>query len=81
LVLDALNLSEYRESKKEVQLWKTTITSTGLSDDLRRVLPYMVAAAAPYMATDTGRQVSVELWENDPAALVIKGELPPDAVR
>lgn len=76
LVLDAFDLSEYKKTKKEVQLWKTTITSTGSSSDLRRVFPYMVTASTPHIGTNTGQQIKVVLEENDPAALNVKG-LPP----
>jgi hypothetical protein len=74
LVLDALNLSEYKQTKKEVQLWKTTITSTGSSGDLRRVFPYMVTASMPHIGTNTGQQIKVILEENDPAVLNVKGQ-------
>lgn len=76
LVLDAFDLSEYKKTKKEVQLWKTTITSTGSSGDLRRVFPYMVTASLPHIGTNTGQQVKVVLEENDPAVLNLKGQAP-----
>jgi hypothetical protein len=75
LVLDAIDLSEYRKSKKEVQLWKTTVTSTGSSDDLRRVFPVMVTASKPHIATNSGQQIKVEIGENDPNILEIKGQV------
>lgn len=76
LVLDALDLSEYKQTKKEVQLWKTTITSVGSSGDLRRVFPYMVTASMPHIGTNTGQQIKVVLDENDPAVLNVKGQAP-----
>jgi len=76
LVLDALDLPEYRQTKKEVELWKTTITSTGSSGDLRRVFPYMVTASMPHIGTNTGQQVKVILMENDPAVMNLKGQAP-----
>lgn len=48
------------------QLWKTTIRLVDPSNDLRRLLPYMAAAAAPYVASNTGAMQSVELKPNDP---------------
>lgn len=76
LVLDALDLSEYKQTKKEVQLWKTTITSAGSSGDLRRVFPYMVTASMPHIGTNTGQQIKVVLEENDPAVLNVKSQAP-----
>lgn len=76
LVLDALDLSEYKQTKREVQLWKTTITSVGSSGDLRRVFPYMITASMPHIGTNTGQQIKVVLEENDPAVLNVKGQAP-----
>jgi hypothetical protein len=75
VVLDAIDLSEYRKSKKEVQLWKTTVTSTGSSGDLRRVFPVMVTASKPHIATNSGQQIKVKIRENDPNILEIKGQV------
>ena len=76
LVLNALDLSEYRQTKKEIQLWKTTITSIGSSGDLRLVFPYMVTASMPHIGTNTGQQIKVILYENDPAVMNVKGQAP-----
>ena len=48
------------------QLWKTTIRLIDPSNDLRRLLPYMAAAAAPYVASNTGAVQTVELKPDDP---------------
>jgi len=48
------------------QLWKTTIRLVDPSNDLRYLLPYMAAGAAPYIAGNTGAMQSVELKPNDP---------------
>jgi hypothetical protein len=76
LVLDALDLAEYKQNKKEIQLWKTTITSTGSSGDLRRVFPYMISASKPYIGINTGQQLKVILSESDPRVQEIKGQNP-----
>jgi hypothetical protein len=76
LVLNAIDLSEYRKSKKEVQLWKTTVTSAGRSGDLRRVFPVMVTASKPHIATNSGQQIKIEIYENDPNILEIKSQVP-----
>ncbi len=73
MVLDAADLDEYRKSKKEVQLWKTTVASSGSSDDLRRVFPVLVAASKRYIGKNTGRKVKVNIYEEDEQVIEIKG--------
>lgn len=73
MLLDAIDLDEYRKSDKEVQLWKTTVTSSGSSGDLRRVIPILVAASKKYIGTNTGKKVKVELSEEDDQVKAVKG--------
>jgi hypothetical protein len=75
LVLVAIDLSELKKSKKVTPLWKTTVTSTGSSGDLRLVFPAMVAASKPYIATNSGQQIKITIAETDPSILEIKGQL------
>ncbi len=69
----AFDLGEYRRTNKEKEIWKTTVTSAGSSDDLREIFPVLVAASRPYIATSTKRKVSVYLNENDKSVLEVKG--------
>ena len=71
--LDAVDLDEYRETEKEIQLWKTTVTSSGSSGDLRQVFPILVAAAKPHIGSNTGKKVKVILSEGDKRVTEIKG--------
>ncbi len=71
--LYALDLNEYRRTKKEKEIWEMTVTSTDSSDDLRRIFPVLVAAATPHIATSTGKKVSIFLNENDKKVMEIKG--------
>jgi hypothetical protein len=73
MVLDAVDLDEYKKSKKEVQLWKTTVTSSGSSGDLRRIFPILVAASQQYVGKNTGQKVEVNLHEEDQRVIDIKG--------
>ncbi len=73
MLLDAYDLNVYRKEKKEVQSWKTTVTSTGSSDDLRRVFPVLAAASKQYIGSNTGRKVEIQLYETDSAVIEIKG--------
>ena len=71
--LDAVDLDEYRKAEKEVQLWKTTVTSNGSSGDLRQVFPILVAASKPYIGSNTGKKLKVMLSEGDKRVTEIKG--------
>ena len=73
LVLDAVDYTEFKATKKMKSLWKTTITSTGSSGDIRRVFPILVAAAVPHIAENTGKQISVTLTEEKEVVKEIKG--------
>lgn len=72
LMLDAVDLDEYKQSQKITQLWQTTVTSAGSSDDLRFVFPILVAASKPYIGTNTGKKVEISLTENDESVVEIK---------
>lgn len=73
MVLNAVDLDEYKKFKKEVQLWKTTVTSAGSSGDLRKVFPILVAASREYVGKNTGQKVEVNLFEEDERVMEIKG--------
>lgn len=74
VLVAAYDLGPLRDSKHLVELWQTTIASTGSSGDLRRVYPVLIAAAMPYFATDTGKQVHVRLLESDDAVKLVEGQ-------
>lgn len=74
LTLDALDLAEYRATKSVVPLWKTTITSTGSTNDLRLVMPVLVAEAQPYLAKNTEHKIRVEMDFDDSEVTTIKSE-------
>lgn len=73
MILNAIDLEKYRETEEKQQLWKTTVTSTGASGDLRRVFPILVAAAKEYFGTNTEEKVRILLYENDERVIEIKG--------
>jgi hypothetical protein len=79
LFLDAYDVPTYIKEKKMAQVWKTSVVSTGESGDLRLVIPYMVTAMKPYLGTNTGRRIEVEVLENDPAVQVLRGGQAPIA--
>ena len=73
ITLAAVDLPIYRQREQVAFVWKTTITSSGSSSDLRRVFPVMVAAAEASVASNTGQQVKVVLTESDKRVKVVKG--------
>ncbi len=77
LYLDAYDVPTYIKEKKMTQVWKTSVVSTGSSGDLRLVVPYMVTAMKPYLGTNTGRRIEVQVLANDPAVQVLRGGQPP----
>jgi hypothetical protein len=72
LILDAVDLDEYKQSQKINQLWQTTVTSTGSSGDLRLIFPIMVAASKPYLGSNTGKRIEISLTEKDSRVVEIK---------
>jgi len=73
LVLNAIDLKEYKKSNKQIQLWKTTVTSNGTTGDLRRVFPILVAASERYIGKDTRQKIEVDINEDDERVLSVKG--------
>lgn len=72
MFLDAIDVEKYKKTKETIQAWKTMVTSTGSSGDLRRIFPVLVAASKEYFGTNTGQQVKVTLTENDQGEITIK---------
>ncbi|GBD95676.1 MAG TPA: DUF4136 domain-containing protein [Nitrospirae bacterium] len=73
LIIVCIDLDVYRQDKTMQQLWKTTVTSSGSSGDLREVFPILVAASDPYIGMNTGKQIEIHLNENDRRVKQIKG--------
>jgi hypothetical protein len=71
--LTAFDVSNYSEDKDMTNLWKTSVISSGSSNDLRFIFPVLVAAAMPYIGTNTGRKIEVSLSESDKNVLEIRG--------
>ena len=74
MFLDAVDLDEYRKTKKEKQIWKISVSSSGSSGDLRRVFPILVAASKPHIGTNTGKKVKVSLKETDKRVIEVIGK-------
>jgi len=50
---------------------KIAVTSTGYSDDLRAVMPYMVAASMPWSLEGTSVQRNILIYGHDPSILLV----------
>jgi len=53
------------------------VTSVGTKNDLRLVFPYMLVAAKPYIATNTGQKVEVKMPADDPQVIQLRGGTTP----
>lgn len=73
IILDAFDVASYLKENKMVPVWKTTVTSTGSSGDLRRVFPVLLAASAQYVGSDTGQKKEMSIYEEDPTVSFVKG--------
>jgi len=73
LSISAIDLNKYKEDESEKQIWKTLAVSSGYSDDLRRVLPVLVAASSPYISKNSGQKIKISLKDEDQQVLDIKG--------
>ena len=65
LSLEAYDMAAYLQQKTPLQLWKVNVQSMGQSNDLRLTLPYMITAMLPYIGTNTGHMVKVEVAEDN----------------
>jgi hypothetical protein len=73
IVLEAFDAKKTLQGQQEAQCWKTSITSTGSSGDLREVFPVMIGAATEYIGENTKKLIHISLHENDKRVLWVKG--------
>lgn len=66
IVLDAYGMTAYRQKQAPQQLWKIRVQSLGQSNDLRLMFPYLLAAMQPFLGSNTGHMLSVEIDELNP---------------
>lgn len=64
-------LEAYKIGAEKKVLWKTLINSTGETSDLRTTMPVMAAAAAPYLAGNSGAAKHIRLKPDDPRIAAI----------
>ncbi len=70
--ISSVDLKEFKKTNKVVELWRMEISSTGTSNDLRRVFPVMLAASMQQLGTNTQQMVSRTIFEDDQAVIDVK---------
>jgi hypothetical protein len=73
ITISAVDVPTYKKTSQIAEVWKTSITSTGSSGDLRAVFPAILVGAIPYFGTNSGTQQTFTIDERDPRVLWIKG--------
>ncbi len=73
LSLEACEAATYLQQQQRKQVWKSDVQSSGLSNDLRLVFPYMAAAMQAHIASNTGHMLTVDIDEADPLARSLLG--------
>lgn len=68
---------EARGRKDNNLLWKAMTTLVTESTDLRASMPYLAAAAAPYLGGNSGKQRAVPLKRDDPAVVEMRRLIQP----
>ena len=71
-VLEAVDNEKSASAKRPIPVWKTTILSSGPSDDLRRVFPALAVFAKHYAGKTTNNSEAYEITEDDPQIRAIK---------
>lgn len=66
LYLAAYDLQLYRQTGQLVYAWQVIVNVRSTNNDIRDMVPVMVAAAEPYIGRNTGRQVTVTISADDP---------------
>jgi hypothetical protein len=75
LSLSAIDLAYFNATGELAEVWRTNVSSIGKSDDLRRIVPVMLAAATKRIATGTNGRIEVRVTERHPKARYIRGEI------
>jgi len=70
--IEAVDIETFINTQKISQAWRTEMTSSGSSGDLRRVLPVMLAASQPYIGVNTRQQVRRVLNDDSPEVVAIR---------
>jgi hypothetical protein len=70
--IEAVDVETFIKTQKIAQAWRTEMSSSGSSGDLRRVFPVMLAAGQPYIGAKTRQQVRRVLKDDSPEVVAIR---------
>ncbi len=71
-ILEAKRYHPGSKPEEMKTLWKTTVSTTGRSNDLRALMPVLATAAAPYIGVDTGAAKIIKVQKDDPKLVELK---------
>ncbi len=71
-VLEAKRYQAGSKPEEMKTLWKTTVSITGRSNDLRALMPVLATAAGPYLGVDTGAAKIVKIQKDDPKLVELR---------
>lgn len=66
LTLAAYDLANFKQTGKEKKIWILELTSTGSSDDLRKLIPPMLVASINYIGKSSGEKKLIDIYEDNP---------------
>lgn len=71
-----LHMAAYdnKGGKRGDQRWRVDAISAGTENDLRRIMPFLMAGAYPRIGQDTGRQIDMVIYGKTPAYKLIIGQ-------
>lgn len=72
LIMDAYDLKTKQKDNKLKHLWKTSVSSTGMSKDLRKLFPLMISAAKKYIGANTGEELEIQYPEESEEVKTLK---------
>src|SRR5690606_34402428 len=73
LAISAYDYNAFKDSGVEKIVWKTIITSSGTSGDLRKVFPYLIIAGQYYYGKSSGERKEMTIYEGDERINQLRG--------
>lgn len=75
LTMTAIDRAASEERRRAVEVWRTSIVSTGSTGDLRAIFPILAASALRLIGKNPGRRVVVTLDDYSPEVVWVKREV------
>jgi hypothetical protein len=71
-IIDAYDIKNGVAGQKLKEIWKTSVSSSGKTKDLRKIFPALMAASVKYIGENTGEEISVNIGEDSETLKAIK---------